>query len=73
MPEKDTLYDNYRFYQCYHSWKELHCTQITNPRESLISLSDYDTKLFLVPKYIPKTLDRIILKFKSIPDRVNIE
>ena len=71
MPENISLYNNYRFYQCYHSWKELKCTQIKNPNESLISIEGYDTKLFLVPKYIPKTLDSVILKFKSIPDRVN--
>jgi hypothetical protein len=73
MPENSSLYDKYRFYQCYQTWKQLNCTQIQSPQESIISISGYDTKLFLLPTYIPKILDPIILKFKSIPDIVKIE
>jgi hypothetical protein len=58
--------NKYRYYQCHLDWNELKCKKVhTNTQEN--------TQLFTVCKYIPEQLDKYVLKYKYIPNKVIIE
>jgi hypothetical protein len=66
----------YRFYQCQYITPELKCKQI----EYLDNLLDINstnsvrnTQLIAVPRYVPKILDKYILKYTFIPGNVDIK
>jgi hypothetical protein len=62
--------DDYRFYHCRLDYNGLKCKRVDGP--SVVPSEDY-TKLLFVKHYIPERLDRHILKYQWIPDRVIIE
>jgi hypothetical protein len=66
-PRRD---DEYRFYHCHLDLNGLKCKKVDGP--SVMPSEDY-TKLLFVKSYIPERLDRYILKYQWIPDRVVIE
>jgi hypothetical protein len=66
-PKKDS---EYRFYHCHNDWNGLKCTKVNGP--STMSTRD-DSILLFVKSYIPERLDKHILKYKWIPNRVIIE
>lgn len=58
-----------RFYHCYHVWNELNCVRT---KDQVVPPVYKDTGIFHIPKYLPTILDPLIIKFKSMPDRVII-
>lgn len=59
--------NKYRYYQCHLDWNGLKCKKV----ESITTKEN--TQLMYVNKYIPETLDKYILKYKYIPNKVTIE
>lgn len=62
-------HESYRYYHCREDWNDLHCKKVSGP--SVMPTEDY-TKLIAIKSYIPERLDKIVLKYKWIPDRVFI-
>ena len=62
--------DEYRYYHCHLHMTGIKCKKVDGP--SVLPSEDY-TKLLFVKSYIPERLDRHILKYQWIPDRVIIE
>jgi len=61
---------DYRYYHCCLDHNGLKCKKVDGPN---ILPSKDNTKLLFIKSYIPELLDRPILKYKWIPDRVIIE
>ncbi len=61
---------NYRFYHCHLDWNGLKCKKVEGP--STMPTDEW-TKLMFVNNYIPERLDKHILKYQWLPDRVIIE
>jgi hypothetical protein len=66
-PKKDR---EYRYYHCHLDWNGLKCKKVDGPGTLP---TDNNTQLLFVKSYYPERLDKHILKYKSIPDRVIIE
>ena len=66
-PPKD---NEYRYYHCHLDWNGLKCKKVDGPSTMP---TDIWTKLLFVKKYIPESLDKHILKYQWMPDRVIIE
>lgn len=66
-PEVD---NKYRYYHCHLYGTGLKCKRVEGPHTMP---SDEWTKLLFVKTYIPERLDKHILKYQWIPDRVIIE
>lgn len=62
--------DDYRYYHCRLHMTGLKCKKVDGP--SILPSEDY-TKLLFVKSYIPEGLDKHILKYQWIPDKVVIE
>jgi hypothetical protein len=62
--------NEYRFYHCHLDWNGLKCKKVDGP--STMPTDEW-TKLMFVKTYIPERLDRHILKYQWLPDRVIIE
>jgi hypothetical protein len=62
--------NEYRFYHCHLVWNGLKCKKVDGP--STMPTDEW-TKLMFVKTYIPERLDRHILKYQWLPDRVIIE
>jgi hypothetical protein len=62
--------DEYRYYHCHLHMTGLKCKKVDG--SSVLPSENY-TKLLFVKSYIPESLDRHILKYQWIPDRVIIE
>jgi hypothetical protein len=60
----------YRFYHCHLDYDGLRCKKVN---DSSVFPERNNTKLLFVKSYIPERLDRHILKYKWIPDKVHIE
>jgi hypothetical protein len=63
-PHKD-----YRYYHCELDWDGLSCKKVDGPQ----SVPSDNHKLLFVKSYIPEQLDKYMLKYKWMPDRVVIE
>jgi hypothetical protein len=61
---------NYRYYHCHLDWNGLKCKKVESP--STMPTDEW-TKLMFVKTYIPERLDKHILKYQWLPDRVIIE
>lgn len=62
--------NDYRYYHCHLDWNGLKCKKVDGP---YIQPSNEWTKLLFIQNYIPESLDKTILKYKWIPNRVIIE
>jgi oligoribonuclease (3'-5' exoribonuclease) len=62
--------NKYRYYQCHHDWNGLKCKKVES---TTAQTTKENTQLMFVNKYIPELLDKYVLKYKYIPDRVIIE
>lgn len=63
--------NDYRFYHCYHSTSHIvSCMRVDNP---LVKAEKNNTTLTAIPTYIPKFMDKYIIKYASIPDLIVIE
>ena len=62
--------NEYRYYHCHLDWNGLKCKKVEGPRTIP---TDEWTKLLFVKKYIPEKLDKYILKYQWMPDKVIIE
>ena len=60
----------YRYYHCHLEWNGLKCKKVEGP--GTLPTDDY-TKLLFVKSYYPERLDKHILKYQFMPDRVDIE
>ena len=66
-PEDDS---SYRFYHCHLEWNGLHCKRVNS---AIILPERDDTKLLLVNKWLPKVVDKYVLKYSFVPKDVYIE
>lgn len=66
-PEVD---NKYRYYHCHFNGAGIKCKKVNGPYT--MSSNEW-TKLLFVKSYIPERLDKYILKYQWIPDRVIIE
>ncbi len=64
--------NKYRYYQCHLDWNGLKCVNVSYEKVESLTTKD-NTRILFVNKYIPESLDKYILKYKYIPDRVIIE
>jgi hypothetical protein len=62
--------NKYRFYHCHLDWNGLKCKKVDGPSTMP---TDQWAKLMFVRTYIPERLDKHILKYQWLPDRVIIE
>ena len=62
--------DRVRFYSCHEDWNGLKCTQVDHPEDDSLTPN---TRLLIIPAWVPEKLDRMILKYKWVPSRVILE
>jgi hypothetical protein len=60
----------YRYYHCHLDWNGLKCKKVDGPGTLP---TDDNTKLLFVKSYFPERLDKQVLKYQWMPDRVIIE
>lgn len=61
--------NDYRYYHCQLDWDGLQCKKVDGP--SVMPTEDY-TKLIFVKSYVPERLDKYVLQYKWVPDKVSI-
>jgi hypothetical protein len=67
-PKKEAR--EYRYYHCHLDWNGLQCKKVDGPDTLPVN---NNTQLLFVKSYFPESVDKHILKYKSIPDRVIIK